>query len=390
MYPPPAGPNLTAEQRRELDDTFLSSDPFQYFSARTGMLLHWEERSSVIPEAASSLNVSIGSENSTSSRAGLRRLLGQTADSFPGIAATSVTGQIATDAYALRHHAAESLVRLANALLANSDRSDMCIWEALSTGPIQINQTVAQLRASLSSPDASGLFTQLVIREQDLKDGITEAHVAAASSVFGAWLEFAISLLASHDRQLDAAHNKIKHGLAVRTRDDLLLAFTTVPPNKDGTIPLSGTTGPNVINILDRPVIEVLAQAPKANGHRQGLELTQLRIDIAEVLAEAYMLAWAHGAIFHVAAAKHFEGRPGFPEYLHAPNHPGYPLKGPRPEHISTNGPIAMRFPLTSPPGGGPCQRPTALLFRDSLITMTITGSPIRNATIVADEEPEE
>ena len=31
MYPPPAGMDLTLEQALELDDTFLSLDPFEYF-----------------------------------------------------------------------------------------------------------------------------------------------------------------------------------------------------------------------------------------------------------------------------------------------------------------------------------------------------------------------
>lgn len=43
MYPPPTGPDLTAEQCQELDDTFLSSDPYGYFSARIRMMLWWAE-----------------------------------------------------------------------------------------------------------------------------------------------------------------------------------------------------------------------------------------------------------------------------------------------------------------------------------------------------------
>lgn len=209
------------------------------------------------------------------------------------------------------------------------------------------------------------------------------------SNVFADWLDFAIDLLVGHELQLNAAHNKVKHGLSVRARDDLKVSFVISPPNADGTIPVGALRDPGVVDIFDRPVIEVLAQAPKVGGHRQGLELTQLRVDIPAILAETYMIAWAHGAIFHVAAARHFDGRPDLPDYLHAPAHPGYPAGGPHPERISPKAPVGMRFPLTSSPGGGPAQRPAGIAFRDSFIPLTFTGSAMRNIRVVADEDTE-
>lgn len=191
-------------------------------------------------------------------------------------------------------------------------------------------------------------FARLVLREQDLRCGMTE-QLASASNVFADWLQFAIDLLVGHQLQLNAAHNKVKHGLSVRARDDLKVSFVTTPPNADGTISVGALTGPDAVDIFDRPVIEVLAQAPKMDGHRQGLELTQLRVDVPAVLAEAYMIAWAHGAMFHVAATKHFECREDLPDYLHAPSHPGYPVGGPHPDHVSGKALVGMRFPLTTP-----------------------------------------
>src|SRR5680860_1774109 len=47
MYPPPDGQDLTEEQALELDDTFLASDPFQYFSSRIASLLAWHESAPV-------------------------------------------------------------------------------------------------------------------------------------------------------------------------------------------------------------------------------------------------------------------------------------------------------------------------------------------------------
>ncbi len=45
MYPPPDGPELTADECRTLDDEYLTSDPTSYFRSRIYSLLEWTERS---------------------------------------------------------------------------------------------------------------------------------------------------------------------------------------------------------------------------------------------------------------------------------------------------------------------------------------------------------
>lgn len=109
----------------------------------------------------------------------------------------------------------------------------------------------------------------------------------------------------------------------------------------------------------------MLAQGPKVDGHRQGLELTQLRLKPSAILAHAFMLAMTHGALFHVAAAEHFAGRVDLDERLAPPTFPGYPVGGPRPSNIDAGAPLGMRFPLTEPPGGGPVGRAAGIGFRD-------------------------
>lgn len=55
MYPPPEGQDLTEEQSLELDDTFLASDPFEYFNSRIASLLAWHENAPAdadLPEPA--------------------------------------------------------------------------------------------------------------------------------------------------------------------------------------------------------------------------------------------------------------------------------------------------------------------------------------------------
>ncbi|WGP04817.1 hypothetical protein QFE97_11955 [Bacillus subtilis] len=388
MYPPPSGPKLTAEQRRELDDTFFSSDPYGYFRARIGMILRWVE--SDIDSDEDSHFVPADEQLSPTAVSGrFARFLGQSEGYLPKTSSRSITTQVATDAYALRHHAAESLVRLTAALAERTNDAETCVWEDLSTGPNQLSQVVDQLRESFSSEDAPMKFIRLVLRKQDLQNGMTD-QLVSASDVFADWLEFAIDLLVGHELQLNTAHNKVKHGLSVRTRDDLKALLATTPPNKDGTIPVGALTGSGVVDIFDCPVIEFLAQAPKTDGHRQGLELTQLRVDAAAVLAETYMIAWAHGAIFHAAAAKNFEGRVDLPDYLSAPTHPGYPVGGPHPDHISGKAPVGMRFPLTTPPDGGSAKRTAGVAFRGTFIPLKFTGSAVHKGRVVADEESEE
>jgi hypothetical protein len=129
-------------------------------------------------------------------------------------------------------------------------------------------------------------------------------------------------------------------------------------------VPVSAFTDEGAVDIFDQPLLEFLAHGPKVDGHRQGLELTQLRLRPSAVLADAFMLAMTHGAMFYVAAVEHFAGREDLREHLSPPSFPGYPVGGPRPMHIDAKSSLGMRFPLTTPPGGGPPAREPGIGFR--------------------------
>ena len=62
---------------------------------------------------------------------------------------------------------------------------------------------------------------------------------------------------------LNSAHNKVQHGLAVRARSDLRVTFNSTPPNADGTVPLSALSGDGTFDIFDRPILEFQGRAPK-------------------------------------------------------------------------------------------------------------------------------
>src|SRR5664279_3075959 len=135
MYSPSTGQNLTAEQARELDDTFLASDPFQYFRSRIASLLAWRENAPVeespLPEGQPG-----------SIRAEFNHYLQRPATDGP-FKDLDVHAQVAADALAVRHHAAEAVVRLACAVLALSPSADApCLWSEIATGPTQIQGAI--------------------------------------------------------------------------------------------------------------------------------------------------------------------------------------------------------------------------------------------------------
>lgn len=385
MYPMPSGPKLSPEQRRDLDDTFLSSDPHGYFNARINMLLRWAE-SGAENEKNSRATPNLGSQHANELTEQFARLLGRPANYIPETTPRSIATQIATDCISLRHHAAESLVRLTASLLQWQDRPESCIWEMLSTGPNQLNHVVTQIEKSVSSTDAPVQFARLVLRAPELQYRMNQDLVSAVD-VFATWLDYAINLLLGQELQLNTAHNKIKHGLAARARDDLKVTFAMTPPSVNDTISMDAITGPNALDIFDGPVIEVLAEGSRVNGQKQGLELTQLKADAPRILAETYMIAWTHGAMFHVAAARHFDGRVGLPKHLGPPAFPGYPVDGPYPEHVSAENPTGMRFPLTSPPNGGPLKRPAGIAFRNRFIPLKFANTAVRKVRVVSENE---
>ena len=278
MYPPPAGKDLTYEQARELDDTFLSSSPFQYFRSRIAALLAWHERASVGKDSP------IEAVEGTI-RAQFNLYLQRPVADGP-FEELDVHAQVAADVLSVRHHAAEALLRLACArLMPEPSDGAPCLWAAVAIGPRQIEGVITSLNDSANAPDAGERMFQLLVPPDAREAARSNADIVDAANVFVAWLSFAAALLSPAPIDLQAANNKAKHGLAVRPRADMRVTFVTQPPDVDGSVPLSALTGTGAADIFDQPVLEMLAQGPKVDGHRQGLELTQLRLEPSAILA---------------------------------------------------------------------------------------------------------
>jgi hypothetical protein len=162
MYPPPVGQDLSEEQARELDDTFLSSDPFQYFRSRIASLLVWQESAPVS-------EVPLSEADAGSIRAEFNDYLQRPARDGP-FKDLDVHAQVAADALAVRHHAAEALIRLACARLAPEPLGGVrCLWAEIASGPTKIADVVARLNASSQQPDPGDRMLHALVPPDSLE-----------------------------------------------------------------------------------------------------------------------------------------------------------------------------------------------------------------------------
>jgi hypothetical protein len=355
VFTPPAGRNLTAAQAAELDDSYFQARPFGYFSSRIATLMASNQ--------ASDDKVADGVA------ADLAAALGQTsASDLLDFNDSDRELQVATDAFALRHHAAESLVRLYHGLTIGIGAQGpvRCIWSAVAEGPNKTVDLVEQTTSHLLSPEGHENFWTLVFPKEMATRHELEQQANQSLNVVGDWLSHAMNLLVRTDININAAHNKVKHGLAIRARGDLRLTLTTQAPNPDGTVPLSALTGDNAVDIFDAATLDFLARPPIQGNRKQGLEVSSLKLVPATLLAETWLMSVAHAAMFHVAAARHFTDRDTpFQPF------PRLPL-GPTPKQLLGEAVVGMRHPVTSPPDGGPVDRTTGIAFRTAFVPLAV------------------
>ena len=231
MFTSPSKARLDANIALSLDDSFFLSRPFGYFSSRISSLL-----GSYPPDDAESGQ--IGREFASLLGQGTHRDLLSFNESDREL-------QVAIDAFALRHHAAESLVRLYHSLTVGTAAQGpvKCVWAAIAEGPTKTVDLVREAKEFLRSPTGHDTFWRVVFPEEVADHPEMQRKADQALNVLGDWLTHAMSLLVRGDININAAHNKLKHGLAVRARDDVLATVTTQAPTPDGGVPLSSLTG---------------------------------------------------------------------------------------------------------------------------------------------------
>lgn len=332
---------------KALDNEFFLSRPAAYFASRISSLLIAERSLSVPtpadePEFFDALGLT-GTDQLLAFEEQDRRL------------------QVAVEALSLRHQAAEALLRFMYAVTASKTKESDApsTWLAIADSPNALIDVVEKTVAALSADE--GLFLRCLFTPGTRVD----ENLAAAAETAVAWVNHASSLLTGDELSVNAAHNKVKHGLAVSTRGDIRIEFTTTPPDEHGQIPLSAFGEGKSVPIFDRPMLTYLSR-PHVKP-KQGLEAISLRVDVPVVLAEAWMIGNVYAAMFHARAKRHFGDE--MPEGV-AP----YPklVIGRLPEHVIGERPLGYREAVTLPPDGTTEPRKSGLFFHGSFLPMHI------------------
>jgi hypothetical protein len=330
---------------RELDDTFFASDPFGYFNARIESLIAHAQGAVV------DYKTGLGDDYA--------RHLRRRPHDLDAASANARQLQVAVDALSLRQHAAESLIRIWLAVLQTRAASSgtVSVWVTIADGKRSMIEVLKEIAKTDGANDPGVLLALLLPRGLEQEFG-TNARLQQAVHVAEEWLVHAETLLTRSGINASAAHNKAKHGLAVRARSDLRVDLVKhLPPSHDGTLPVSAIH--DSMPIFDRPVLEYLSRPPVKGKPGPGLELTQLRLDAATLLAETTMLATVHAAVFHIAAARHAEWSPTAGTIS---PYPTLPL-GPSPTQLLGKAVTGMRFPVTDLPDGTPTTRSSGIGF---------------------------
>ncbi|KAB1640690.1 hypothetical protein [Gulosibacter chungangensis] len=332
------GTTLTDEQAKILDDEFFLSNPLSHFSSRVSMLLE---------TARSSYEATPENEPEFFNALGL-----DSADTALKFDAQHRSVQVAIDALSLRHQAAEALTRFIYARVAATPRKGdaKSTWLAVADSPTPMTKVIEANKAALDADPHR--FLQLLFPPGT----VVQRPVVGAAETAVAWANHAVWLLTNDELSINAAHNKLKHGLATSARGDVRIELITTPPNEDSTIPASAFGEGKSIPLFDRPMLTYLSRPPKEL--RQGLEAVSLRVDLPVVLAETWMMANVYAAMFHIAAREHYGEN--LPEGV-AP----YPtlVVGRLPEHVIGGRPLGYRSAVTLPPDGTTAPRPSGVAF---------------------------
>lgn len=349
------GPALNDDQVRELDDEFFTARPLGYFASRIQGLLGDIDAAGTTPHATEFLSV-----------------LGLSADATPFAPTESDRKlQVAIDALSARHHIAEALVRLLHALTQpGAENAARSTWAALADGPTGLHTVVTQVKERLEA--TAELFTTLLIKPPVVDNSETRL----AFDVAVKWLYRAMHLVTSNELTINAGYNKVKHGLAVRIRDDRRVEFlptSALQFDDNGDVRLSSFNAS--IPIVDKPEIAYLVR-PYATP-RQGLEVDSLLLDVPVILAETWMMTTVYGAVFHNAAAAHFAGRDEEIEpYPTLPTHPTV-------ADLLDGRIQGFREVITTPPDPSTTPRQSGLFQGNTFQHMEIDIASRRSATVV-------
>lgn len=351
--PEPTGRVPGPQDAIELDDTFLSSDPLAYFESRIQGLITASAR------PASDLGEQY------------LRALGIRSEDLDVVDDDARALQVALDAFALRHHVAETLLRFVVAVIDARDaaRGTDCVWYHASDSPIRLEDLLSRYRSISGRDDVMVVLLELLLPVELRPRATTDPRLNQAVGVMISWLDRALFLLQRQDINLNGIANKIKHGLVTRARDDLRVDL--VKPSRAGEEPVlsaSVLNGPDAIKIFDAHAVETLGRP----ASKEAFEHTVVMLRPAPLLAEAHMMARVHAAAFHVAAVAHLGSRD---TYTPAP-YPRLAL-GPEPDAVHRNAVVGSRRPVTFHSNGLPSTRKRGIADETHFVPLTVQGPPV-------------
>ena len=297
VFPAPDGPEPTTEQILELDREYLEGDVTGYFSTRIDSLIAWHDSPGGVDFSAG-----LGKQ--------VADLLGMQPDGLSGTTARERELQVAVDAFAVRQHVAETLIRFLEARLAiyDAEPGSKSLWFTIATGPTSTKVAGEAVKAGLTRSDRPTFMDLLLPAVLKTRAGVNVAAVRAALGIANEWISHACVLLTRDDLDLTAGHNKSKHGMAIRSADDERVTIVTGPVPDGGTVPLSVLNGSDgrAFDVVDRPVLKVLTARPTPRGstYKKGSEFVWILLDTPTLLTEATALNEVLRAAVHVAAAE--------------------------------------------------------------------------------------
>lgn len=383
MYPPPKSHVLEQSQRVELDDRFFATDQWAYNRARIAMLIKWADDSARDNDLAAEL-LSVGNSirHTTSSvRDQFANLIRHDLETPSHGLGDAVAKQAAIDAFNLRHHLAEALVRLVAARIRGGAHGSKSLWELLAAGPNQLEDEVKLLPSHESSDvDLEDFVRHFFPRDID---PLAHPDVRGAADVFVGWFDYAVRLLRAKELDLNGVHNKLKHGMAVHATDSLRVDAILTRPVDLQAIPVGTFRGDDSFPVFDHPVVEVMLRQSNVPRQSAGLELLQVHLSTATLLADAYMLAWTHASVMFSAGRAHFEGRlEEAPGWLR--QEMPIPVGGPSAMDMRSNEVVGMRFPLTTARSSHDT-RSAGIAFRGVFVPLHVTAHGTGRA--VPDQE---
>ncbi len=359
-----SGDDLTSDQCRDLDDDFFQSNPAAYWRSRIDNLVTGSAGPAKYHDGVGAQVVELGV---------LPAMLEET---VPTDGERELQRRL--DAFALRHHIAESLVRLVSAVLDEHDNPGGSIWAAIADDRTRTKEACDKIEARVADTARPLQASAFLVRsaKHPATDADAPDDVKAGLCTAMLWIGRAMDVIAGETIDANAGNNKLKHGLSVRARDDVRATLIATGPNADGkTLNLSAFE--SSYDVIDDISFEFLTrEGQKGSPFKGSWESTELNLRLGPLLAESLMMSFVYAAVFATAAERHYEGRD-----LAGPEHPGL-LTGPQPDALTAHV-HGVRSPLTRPTGGGE-PRPTVIVDGGQQRTLRQVGEG-RVVTIIDD-----